>query len=642
MWSLQGAGRGYAALGGIEGSARGALAQIHVAGQALAQTDISSGHAAFSRAETLLGQARLQLETALSDTERVLKIIDVTGTVTSGEHLLVTGEKLSKAGQHVTSGLANIFGTSPLEHQLVQSIEEAIGEFREAATLLEEAQESLAKVESPLLPENIQQGVKELEVSLPALQKLLGKIIDQSDPLLTMLGNDRDRQYLLLFANNHELRPVGGFVGTTALVNVDRGRIENIDVKSVYDGDGQLKSFIAPPAPLLPIVGRWYLRDANWFVDFEHSARKIAGFFEKEGGPTVDGVILMTPEVTRRLLEIAGPIQVPGYDVEVTSENFFVVTQGEVTYAYDREKNQPKQFLADLTPLLFNKLFQSTGTKGELLLELADALDKRELLLFMRDSTTQEKIRTAGWAGSLPDDAQGFLYVNNANIGGHKSDQFIDQEIDYRSSIEENGDIEAMVTIRRTHNGPQEAIDYPYPAGDDPAYKDNIVYQRVFVPDGAQLLEAHGFTSVSDIPKAKIERYDTPLEGDSDVVAWQADQRTHTSGTTIGKESGYTYFANWVLAKPGDTAVGFYRYRIPRHAKPSNGFLSQTSSYTTFIKKQPGQIRSTVRASIRVPDGFTVVHTEPASGITLDESGEIVYRGKTEKDHIIGVVYDRI
>ena len=648
IWNLQGAGKGFAVLSSVESRAKSAFEKIALAQSALAETDFESSEQSFAEAESLLYEARNELTTALAASRHALRIIDVTGTVRSGEEMLRAGEALTRAGQSVSHGIAPLLASSIdsadySSQTLVDAVSIAQEEFGNAADELDVAMDALEDVDSPFIPDDLSADIAVLKSSIPRAQELLQMLHDEGDTFLYLLGAERDRQYLVLFANNDEIRPVGGFIGTFGLVNIDRGKVESIDVNSVYDPDGQLKEFIAPPDPLLPIVHRWYMRDTNWFVDYEMSARKVSEFFEKEGGPTVDGVILMTPDVIQRLIASTGPITVPGYDIEVTAENFVEVTQGEVTYGYDKEVNRPKQFLADLTPILLNRLFvDDTSAKLDILNMLTTSLKQKDLLLYFRDDDAQKQLIDHGWAGKFPKDASGFLSVNNANIGGHKSDQFIEQDVDYRTNVKKNGDVEVVLTVQRTHHGPEEAIDFAYPDGEDPSKKDNVVYQRVLVPKGAQLMEAHGFTASSLIPSAVLEKTDAPLVADPDLAAWQRGQSKHSSGTSVGSEAGYSFFANWMVTKPGETSVGVYRYVIPSHVDMP-GFLDSAGSYSVYVAKQSGASRTNVRVEVSFPKGSRVVHTVPSGGVTLSsESAEdIVYRGALTTDLIIGAVFEK-
>ena len=651
--NLQAAGRGYAALGSIAAASQAAFEQAWFAGSALAESDFTASAKHFASRETLLEEARAALDAALASARRTLELLDVTGTVASGPHLLAAGEHITRAGGHVATGLKPLReadvtpGEATSALTLAGALDIARAELAQAAAELAQADTALKGVTPAALPAQLQAPVATLQQAVPRSRELLDTFLDQSRILLAVLGAEREREYLLLLQNNHELRPTGGFIGSLALVNVDRGVVEDIDVQSVYDPDGQLQEYIAPPDPLTPITDRWYLRDANWFIDWHLSASKVAEFFEKEGGNTVDGVIALTPTVIEDLLRITGPIIVPGYDQAVSAESFVAVTQDLVTYSYDREANRPKQFLADLTPVLLGNVFSGEASSALAVLDsLSRSLAEKQLLLSFKDETEAAELKRLGWDGSLPAQAQGFLHVNNANIGGHKSDQFMDQELDYRQTMLPNGDVDVVLTIRRTHQGPTEALQLPYPTGENPAFKSNVAYQRVLVPAGAELLEAKGFATLSDVPRpldASVDHHlrasgDNVLDVDRDVAEWQRSIGTHASGTAVGQEAGYTMFANWFVVKPGDTVVGIYRYRLPQHASLPH-VLRPAGRYSSYVAKQPGDTRTSLRAELTLPAGRRVLHTVPPNGITQSSPHQVVYRGQLTTDTVMGAVF---
>ena len=578
--------------------------------------------------------------------EETLTLLDVGGLIGGYDKLLAAAEKVGEAGQRLSHGLG-LLQVAPAavndgdnNWSLVDVLRGVQADFKAADESLAQAEQSLAGVHIGLMPASLRGPATQLDELVPLARLGINEYLSRAELLLTMAGANHERDYLLVFQNNHELRPTGGFIGSLALVNVDRGVVENIDVQSVYDSDGQLKEFIDPPRPLQNIVNRWYLRDANWFVDWRQSARKITHFFEKEGGPTVDGVIAFTPAVIERLLTVSGPLHVPGYDDQITAENFFTVAQNQVTYSYDREENRPKQFFADLIPVLLNKLFSGGEVSALALAEvIGQSVTAKDLLFYLRDPAEHTIVHEAGGDGAFPEQAQGMLAVNTANIGGHKSDQFIEQEIDYRSRVLLNGDVDVVVTIRRTHLGPSEKLDLPYPPDEDPAAKDNIVYQRVLVPAGAQLLEAQGFTDASRIQRFVEPEKFAGSKPDIDVAQLEESESQHDSGTIVGSEAGFTFFANWLVTEPGSTSVGVYHYRLPKHASLPN-ILNPAETYATFVVKQPGDDRTSIRVEVVLPKESSIVHTVPNEGITYKDERTIVYRGKLNRDITVGAVYE--
>jgi hypothetical protein len=157
------------------------------------------------------------------------------------------------------------------------------------------------------------------------------------------------------------------------------------------------------------------------------------------------------------------------------------------------------------------------------------------------------------------------------------------------------------------------------------------------VPHGAKLLEARGFTRASDVPRHQQADSDIDLKPDGDLVTWQADQSVQPDGTIIGKEAGYTYFANWQITPPGATSVGLYRYQVPGDAALP-GVLSPAETYTMHVAKQAGDTRTFVRLELRLPDSYKIRHTTPRDGVTQVVPNIVSYRGKLTYDTLFGAV----
>jgi hypothetical protein len=634
----------------LQDQSRSAFSHIEAAQAAVVTGDVVKAQAEFIQAHTILHNAHEKFEQVLAPSYGLLEAIDVTGRITTARSLLEAGEKLSAVGVRTLYGWGRLQKAKVVSPDnateppvtLVDAIEEIQPQFQQALKDLTNAQRSMQSVRVHVLPAAMQPAWQKLQGAVPQIKKVLAEFVDQSDLMLHVLGADHQRTYLIVFQNNHEMRPTGGFIGSIAVVNVDRGLLHGINVESVYDPDGQLAEFIVPPEPLLRITPRWYMRDANWFVDYQASAKKIAEFLEKERGPSVDGVIALTPNVIGRLLEITGPIDMPEWHVQVDANNFVSLTQKLVTYDYDRTVNKPKQFLADLTPVLLNRLFQQqAGSSAKILATFAQLAQEKHILLYFNDSQLQAAVKRIGWGGQLPKNQTGVLAVNNANIGGHKSDQFMTQDIDYRSYIQSSGDVEVLVTIRRTHHGPTEGSDIDATRDENPAVKDNVVYQRVLVPAGAQLLEAKGFTPASQVPQLIQLDSSLPLAPDADVEAWRQAQRVYGDGTIQGMESGYSYFAHWVVTKPGQTTVVQYRYRLPAEVTLPT-FLHPFARHVVQLVKQPGDDRTNFSIELQLPDAVRLVKTVPQTEL-MESVGSVpmvVSKGKLVQDVVIGAIYE--
>ena len=101
-----------------------------------------------------------------------------------------------------------------------------------------------------------------------------------------MLGFKKPQTYLVLFLNNTEIRPGGGFIGTYAVVKVDKGSPQLLKTEGteVLDYSTPGSDLPVPPKPLKEqvLVDKWYFRDSNWSPDFRLSAEKSLELYRLE------------------------------------------------------------------------------------------------------------------------------------------------------------------------------------------------------------------------------------------------------------------------------------------------------------------------------------------------------------------------
>lgn len=430
----------------------------------------------------------------------------------------------------------------------------------------QQALQLVAAVDPDILPADKRPLFMAAQDNLQVISTAVDSVSEVFNLLYTALSGERN--VLLLFQNNTELRATGGFMGTFGAMQLKDGQINSLHISSIYDLDGQLKENIAPPRPVSRIIPQWYLRDTNWFADFPLSAQVITRFYEKEGGETPDLIITATPQLIIDLLKITGPVTLSRYNATFTAENFVELSQFESSVNYDRVLNQPKQVLADFFPALLQKISDLSGPQ---LLPVLGALQQnllhKQVLLYSRDATLQGELEKFNWAGVLKSTDRDYLLVSTSNLGGTKTDTAISQTIDLSSELTAEGQLTNTLTITRSN-----------PLAQQEQFK-NTSFLRVYVPAGSQLISAQGFTPlVVPLPKVDNQKYDP------DVLAWeQAAVNDNLTGTMIGRESGKTIFGNWVELEGGQTRTIVIKYRLPF-------ILKNLDHHSLLLQKQPGTL----------------------------------------------------
>lgn len=282
-----------------------------------------------------------------------------------------------------------------------------------------------------------------------------------------ILGFNGQKTYLVLFQNNMELRPGGGFIGSYAILTLDKGRIASFKIYDVYDADGQLKAHVEPPFPIrrfLPLVN-WYLRDSNFNLDFSKGAIASAIFLNSETHQVVDGVIGVDLFFVKNLLSVTGPIYISEYKETVSKDNFYQITQAYAEKDFFPGSTQKKDFLRSFYNSLFTKLIADKNLAYlKLLNVLTDSIYEKHILFAFNDPNTQAAFAINGLSSSLFDERKkekgainDFMGINEANLGANKVNYYITRNLSQEVLIADDGTISENLTIS-FNNSSQDKI----------------------------------------------------------------------------------------------------------------------------------------------------------------------------------------
>ena len=583
---------------------------LTLAGNALRAKDYPTALAQFDTASRAFAEANTYLDFPGSGLIDTLRFIPGLSQVASGKLVLEAGAHFADAGAPIALLVEQLISSreayaSGEKVSLISLFHQAKDPLVTARLSLEEATAKLALVNISDIPEDKQSKFLTVRETLPILTDIL-RGFEKNDTLIEeLLGGNGPRTYLFLLQNNHELRATGGFIGSYALIDVNQGVIRRFFVDGIFNPDGQLKENIVPPKPIQKISAGWSLHDSNWSPDFPTAAEKAIFFYEKTGGPTVDGVITLTPTVMQKLLAVIGPIELPQYGVTVDADNFIPVIQEQVEVKYDKELNEPKKILVDLSRELISRVFalQDRATSRRIAEALMAGLNEKHVLMYMRHEPTQHLIDEVGWSGRVLPTGKDYLSVIHSNINGYKTDGVIDETIRHRAEIATDGSIIDTVTITRTHRGG----DTPY----DWWNRVNADYLRVYVPKGSELLSTSGTTR--EFPPEPLDYDRLGFRRDADVVEAEARERIdEKSGVRISEDVGKTVFGAWVYVSPKESVTVEYRYRLPFSIDMTALATGDPQSYSVLYQKQSGSPGSTLLSSLSFPEDVPLIwQTEP-------------------------------
>ncbi|MCK4919005.1 MAG: DUF4012 domain-containing protein [Candidatus Pacebacteria bacterium] len=620
--------------GRIMGVGVEAFDNLKQAGQSVADNEFDESFGAFEDAKLNFSEAKRLTDELGLGLAGVINSLPINTPLSTAKNVSEAGENIAIAGENIAKLLDEI---SRLDQNNFSSA--SISGFGiiidEIAVNLREAENNISLINVAYVPDEMREKMKLVQKELPVVVDNLENLSEDFEVLTEIIGDNQPQKYLLLFQNNSEMRATGGFIGSYGILNMENGKVENMFIDGIFNPDGQLKEKIVPPMPIQKISASWSMHDANWFADFPTSAQKVASFYEKTGGSTVDGVISFTPNVIEKVLRITGPIRMDEYDMTIDSENFISMSQMQVEELYDKQENKPKKFLVDLMPVIFEKMFNNEGmSKQEKLQRYLDfiniveeSLKEKHIMFYHRDSEIENMILRRGWGGQMLNSSGNYLSVINSNINGYKTDVVVEESIDHLTEIQEDGSIINTVKITRVHTGGQSEYDWYNRVNSD--------YLRVYVPLGSVLLEASGHTVQEYVPPMDYDnfRIDEDVKLIEDTIKIDLD-----SGTQIFTESGKTVFGNWVYVSPGEKVEVTYKYKLP-YKIDFNSFTKPADKYSMMVQKQSGSQGSGFSGTIKVPESWNILW-ESAGLITQDQK-ESYFKGKLETDKIYGIVFSR-
>ncbi|MBU1177098.1 MAG: DUF4012 domain-containing protein [Patescibacteria group bacterium] len=305
-------------------------------------------------------------------------------------------------------------------------------------------------------------------------------------------GFNGERTYLLLFQNNLELRPSGGYLGNFGIIKVKNGNTTVFETHdtNIFDGFGKIQT--ESPKPIQDYLGinNWQMRDGNWSPDFKISAEQVEYFYHLQGGQeNFDGVIAVNAGILPNLLKLTGPVYLQEFDKEFKSEDVLYQLEYEVEKAYVErnieEGERKKIFKALINEILERAIQGNLSFKNELKNLALKELDEKNIILSLKDIDTQKTISKFKWDGKVDQLYKNdYLMIVEANLASKKSNAFIEREVEYAVNLNEEKP-RVNLKIKYAHQNKEK----------DWFNDDYRFYLRIYTPIGSWLENSNGMSS---------------------------------------------------------------------------------------------------------------------------------------------------
>lgn len=485
-----------------------------------------------------------------------------------GEHLLNAadiGVELGQEGLKVIEPFGDVLGFKGTKTEVTAEKKAEVlvkDVIPKLIPLVDSISEKLTSVQAEVdqidpghYPASLQvKGVK-VQETLKTSKDYLAKaqdIIPQIKPLLLsapeIAGEPNQKTYLMLFQNDKELRPTGGFITSYALANVKGGRLLSVDSDDIYQLDLKYNRTETSPVAISKYLGNYTLpiRDSNFSPDYKVAAMKFESMYNTiRGMPKVSGVFALDTEFVRSFLEVTGPIT-----TKKTKETFSAVNNRlgipDVVYKLELHAEKIKSgqvdrkgILGELMNAMIEKVLSAkTDQLPKYINNFIKEVNEKHILFYFHDQAFQdfaEKYNAAGIIKDAPTDSD-YFHLNNANFGGLKGNLYIKQKVLQNITVSDDGTVTKKVDVTLTN--PVKA--------DGWLSSIYLNWMRIFVPLGSTLIDKKVY-------------------------------KDFTSTTELGKQ----VYAGYGPTYPLNFSVFTFTYQLP--AK-----VDKNQPYKMMIQKQPG------------------------------------------------------
>lgn len=432
--------------------------------------DFADARGSFGDAALGFGRARARFDNPLLRAAAGVpwlgrNVVAVRGMAGAGADAARAGVTLSGAVADLPEGVA---GLAPADGALpVQAIAATAPSLTGVRGSLERAWQELVATPAQGLVGPVARARTEFEQRLSGAHEAAVTSEPLSRGLPAFLGAEGPRRYFFGAANPAELRGRSGFIGAWSILTIDQGRFSFSPFVPIHDLPDVPADQVEPPYPEYPDRwGQWggpgIWRNLTLMPDFSETGSALESLWEQTRGERLDGMITADPFALAALLEVAGPVEVPGRgSVDAGSVVDYVSNEA---YAVITDPEERKRLLGEVAAAALTGFFERGLGGGEdgqeatlrALRALGKAAGDGHILIHAADSEVQAAFEAAGLAGRLLDPPGDYVGTVVAGTTSSKIDYYLGRELDYIVSLRSDGGADAQATLRLVNDAPTQ------------------------------------------------------------------------------------------------------------------------------------------------------------------------------------------
>ena len=413
--------------------------------------------------------------------------------------------------------------------------------------------EKVANLWNPSIEWSLAKGL----VSLREVSYYISLFNNNFDTILSILGHDKEKKYLVVFQNTDEIRPTWWFMWSMWIMTLSKWNVQSFDKKDVYAYEWNLKTALyeklKAPEGLNKITENFGLRDANYFINTRDSSRSIKFFIEK-AGYKIDGIVYVNQNTLLDFLDETGEVDFKKLSLKVSSANFSELFSSLVEAKLFKvgTLGTPKSILFDFIEEFTQKLISDWDYFAYAKI-LSENIKKREIMVYLFDPKENAFLEEIWLTGNVDyESSLDFAYPSFTSISWNKSDRYIlrsyEKEVvkNNNCSIDTNFQIELDHTFSAWDETRVTEIFTQYDIEWDDLLSiqwkwDNYAFIRVMLPPEAEVVQQKDIVNIIEHNRWKtVEFY----------------MKTPASSTTV-------YNINYALPNKECREYGFTLFKQP-------------------------------------------------------------------------------
>ncbi len=442
---------------------------------------------------------------------------------------------------------------------LTQSIEGLTPYLDTIEFKIEEIQTSINQINAAKYPEEIK-GIQ-IKPNIIKAQELIDqtyKLVKDGKPLLSkvswLLGKDAPRKYLMIFQNDGELRPSGGFWTAYTTLTIKDGKVTPGTASNIYDLDDKINSKVVAPRLIKSYhinVPYLYLRDSNLSPDFPTDAQIFLEQYIKatKTKDKFDAIVAIDTQILVDMVGVLGKLDTR-VGTFTTEPDKRCDGCPQIIYEMQWMSGRPRDYIELnrkdfmnplMSALLANVMGSEKNKMGSLMEAFFKNINQKHVMVYFPDEQMQNIGNQANITGKIfdVDKSIDYFHLNDANFASAKTNIFITQKIKHEIDIK-NGLATHKISI--TYTNPASGSNCNLEKGglclNASTYRDLF---RFYTPIGSKLIKMTG----SEIETVQYEELNKQVfegfYGNKFGLNPQSNLKTsieYTSGATIG--STYT------------------------------------------------------------------------------------------------------